>query len=267
MRPACRAPVAVLLAMVAASCAAHRVAPPALDTGSAAARYAGALARREAMGGAVDAEVSAWLRGDAVGDIPGMHATLAVSGPDAFRLRVDSMFGVALDCAAHGDSLAAYVPARRVGIRLDAAVDSLGLRSPGALGYRVLSASWRPPAAAWALATTQDSLRVVSWEEAGDSLSIAIGANGLPRIARFHRRPGVSVRATYRGWTFVEGAAWPAMVELQDEAGRFKLILRLTRVWRNQHPAPERFVVRIPDGAERLEWSQVRRAIERARGL
>ena len=47
---------------------------------------------------------------------PAPQARLLLAAPDAFRLRVDSLFGTALDLAARGDSLTAYVPPRRAGM-------------------------------------------------------------------------------------------------------------------------------------------------------
>ncbi len=259
--------IPLLLAAAAASCAPHRLAPPALDMGATAARFAISLARREALGAAVDAEVSAWVKGEAVGDLPGMHATLALSAPDAFRLRVESLFGVALDLGAHGDTLVAYVPAQRLGLTLDAVSDTLGVRAPGALGYRVLSAGFTPPPDAFQAAAMSDSLLAVSWEEGGDSLRLEVGSNGLPRRACIETPGRSRVVANYRAWSAVDGVAWPSLVEVEDGAGKLRLTLRMTRVWRNLRPVPGRLVVRIPDGANRLEWSGVRRALERAKGL
>src|SRR5207247_2605139 len=83
--------------------------------------------------------------------------------------------GVALDFAAWGDSLACYMPPRRQGVALDAAVDTLGICAPGPLGVHVLAATWEPPDSAWARADFEDTLLVVRWVEARDSLALGVG--------------------------------------------------------------------------------------------
>jgi len=264
---ATRAAAAVLVTAAMASCAPHRLAPPALDPIRSEARYRATLGAREALAAALDAEASAWVRGRPLGDLPGVHARLALGAPDAFRVRVESLFGVALDFAARGESLECFVPGRRLGVALDAVADTLGLRSPGSLGFRVLSATWDPPEAAWREAKIEDALLVARWEEEGDSLVLGVGSDGLPRWAAL-RRPGRgSVRARYRAWETVERTSWPTQVEFEDGEAGLRLTLKLTRVWRNPRPGPERLAVRIPPDAERLEWPAVRRALERARGL
>ena len=258
--------VALLLGTALASCAPHRVAPPALDAQSVPKRYRAELAARAAIAGRVDADASAWVRGDTLGSLPGVHARLAVGAPHAFRVRVESAFGVALDCAAWGESLACFVPSRRMGVALDATADRLGLSAPGALGARLLAATWDPPDAAWARASFEDSLLVVRWEEGGDSLALAVGAGGQPRRVEFRGSGGASVEARYRAWGFVDRTPWPVQVELEDRAARVALTLKLSRVVRNDRPAPGRLTVRVPPDAARLAWPGIRQALERARG-
>jgi hypothetical protein len=250
-----------------ASCAPHRIVPGAPDFEPAVARFRLALARREALVRAASAELSVWVRGDVAGDVPGVHAWLALAGPDTIRLRVESLFGIALDCVARGDSVIAYVPAKRLGMRVEATREVPGAPSPGAVGVRLMSATWNPPPGAWNGATPRDSLLEIAWELGGDSLRLAIGAGGLPRSIELERSPGSTLRARYPEWTFVDGVAWPARVELEDTAEGLRVTLRMTRVWRDPNPSPGRLVVRIPGDAERLEWPTIRRALERARGL
>jgi len=264
---AAHAVAVLLLASALGSCAPHLVAPPRLDPQRVADRYRVARAARAALAGALDAEASAWLRGDSLRDLPGVHARLALGAPGAFRVRVESLFGVALDFAAWGESLACFVPPRRLGVALDATLDTLGLRSPGPLGVHVLAATWEPPDPAWALAGYEDSLLVVRWEEAGDSLAVGVGSDGMPRRAVRRDARGHTVEARYRAWEFIEGTSWPVRMEFEDRAAGITLVLKLGHVVRNAGPAPERLVVRIPPGAERLEWPAIRRALARTRGL
>jgi len=266
-RRAARVAVVLLAAAALASCAPHLVAPPRLDPQRIADRYRAARSARALLAGAVDAEASAWLRGDSLGDLPGVHARLALGAPGAFRVRVESLFGVALDFAAWGESLACFVPPRRLGVALDATLDTLGLRSPGPLGVRVLAATWEPPDAAWDRAEYEDSLLVVRWEEDGDSLAARVGSDGMPRRVVRRDVRGHTVEVRYRAWEFIQGAAWPVRMEFEDRAVGVTLALKLGHVVRNAEPAPERLVVRIPPDAERLEWPAIRRALARPRGL
>ncbi len=265
--PVLRVAAGLLLAAAMASCAPHRLAPPSLEPLRSADRYRVALAARADLAQAVDAEASAWLRGPSLGNLPGVHARMALGAPDAFRVQVESMFGIALDFSAWGDSLACFIPSRRLGVALDAAADSFGLRSPGSLGVRVLSATWDPPAAAWAGAAYEDSLLVVRWQEAGDSPSLGVGSDGLPHWAALHHATGAALEARYRSWEYVERAPWPSRVEFEDRASGLNLSLRFTRVVRNPGPRSDRLSVRIPAGAARLEWAAIRDALARTRGL
>jgi len=263
MSRAVRRAAAVLLAAAFVSCAPHLVAPPRLEPAAIADRYRAARDARVALAGAVDAEASAWLRGDSLRDLPGVHARLALGAPDAFRVRIESLFGVALDFAAWGDSLACYLPPRRLGAALDATADTLGVRSPGPLGVRVLAASWDPPRGAWDGARFEDSVLVVRWKEARDSLAMGVGSDGLPDWVELRDARGSAVAARYLGWEFAERTPWPARLELEDRAARIELALKLTHVVKNVGPARDRLVVRIPPGAARLEWPALRQALQR----
>jgi hypothetical protein len=260
------AAAALLLSIPVASCAPHRVAPPELSPFLGAERYRAALVARAELARVLDAEASAWLKVRSLRDLPGVHARLALGAPDALRVRVESAFGVGLDAAAWGESLACFLPARKLGVMLDAAADTLDLRAPGALGCRILGAIWDPGAAAWATARFEDSLLVVRWEEEGDSLGLGIGSDGLPRWAQMRSARGAAVIARYRAWEFVERTAWPARIDLADIAGGFSLVLRFTHLARNRSPAPGRLAVRVPASAARLEWEALRNALAPPRG-
>ena len=253
----------VALALGLAACAPHRVAPPSLEPFRGAERYPAARAARAELAVALDAEASAWLKVRALRDLPGVHARVALGSPDALRVRVESAFGVGLDAAAWGESLACFLPGRKLGVAMDAAADSLGTRAPGALGCRILAATWDPGAAAGAAAGFEDSLLVARWVEDGDSLALAIGGDGLPRRVELRAARGVGLIARYRGWQYVDRTAWPARIELEDRAGGFTLALRFTHLARNRRPAPDRLAVRIPASAGRLEWEALREALAR----
>ena len=133
-----------------------------------------------------------WFRTAEAGAFPAASGTLALAGPDAARLRIGSMFGTAFDAAARGDSLVALLPARRLGVQADAARDSLGVRLPGSLAYRLMAATWRPPDPAWERAAESESLLVLGWEDGEDSL----GWRSAPRACQ--SRSGCGARTASR---------------------------------------------------------------------
>lgn len=262
-RIASRPGFALLLVGFLGGCAPHRVAMPELTLETTAMRYEAALAMREARGAGADAEVVLWAELENAGRLPGAEGRLLLAAPDGFRLRVGSLFGTALDLAARGDSLCAYVPARRMGLRIDAARESLGLRAPGALAYRALSATWRPPAEAWQHALRRDSLLELSWIERGDTLRLVVGAVGLPQSASIRRdRAAEEVRALYRAWDRGNGMAWPTLIEIGDAPGTTRLICKVGRVV-FAPPDPQRLAIAIPPDARRLTLAELRRSLRR----
>lgn len=235
-----------------------------LDPGRRQTRYRVALAAREARGVGVLARLSLWVRGASVRDVPGAEARLLLSGPDAFRLRVASAFGTALDLSARGDSLSAYVPRSKVGLVVDAAGESLGVRDPGGLGYRFWSATWRPPEDAWVSAVWEDTLLKVRWLDHEDALELVIGSNGLPVSVAVTPRSGTEVHAQYLGWTAPERVFWPSLLKLERGAGDLTMTCRVHRIRFGQAPERSRLSVRLPSDAERLPWARLERAL---RGL
>jgi hypothetical protein len=255
---------ALACAVVAASfsCAPHLVQPPSLGPAILEQRYQRALEQRRRAAAAVESEVVLWAQ---IGErrMPGAEGRLLMAAPAACRLWVGSLFGTALHLGAEGDSLAAYVPARRVGLRLDAAREPIGVRRPGGLAVRALSGTWEPPPAAWNQAAWKDSLLELRWREGADTLVLAVGSAGLPVRAAVLRPGRGEVRALYQGWSYVDGVTWPARIELSDGDGDFRLDLKNTRT---QFPARldrERFAVRIPEEADTLTLDELRRLIER----
>jgi hypothetical protein len=246
-----------------ASCAPLRPPAAELTAEPRRDRFRAALAEREARGAGVEAELSLWVKSTAAGDLPGAQARLLLASPDAFRLRVASAFGVALDLAAEGDTLMAYVPRDRLGMRVDSAEDSLGVRRAGALGWRIWSAGWRPPASAWERVEWADSLLRLRWAEARDSVALEVGSNGLPVSVTLSHAGTVVARGRYRSWTSWEGVPWPSLLEIEDASAKLRLISRVHRVRFVASPPRERLRVTLPDSAERLSPAGLRRIIER----
>jgi hypothetical protein len=255
--------VAALVLIAAAGCAPHRVVPGALEPTLRSARYRVALERREARGNAVDAQLLMWAEAPAGTRLPGVEGRLQLAGPDAFRLRVASLFGTAIDLGAHGESLSAFIPSQRRGVRLDASRDSLGIARPGGLAFRALTATWRPPDQAWRSPAWDDSLMRLWWLEGGDTLAIAVGSGGLPARATFRRPGGTDLLIEYLAWDLSSGVAWPARFTVVDRDGAFRLACRLSRVRFPVVSDSLRLTVPIPAGAVQLTVADLRRVLER----
>jgi hypothetical protein len=262
--PRMRAASAVLaLIAFVTGCAPHMVQVPELSSAAREARYRQQFAARESLGAAVDAQVVLWARRPGHEKLPSAEGRLLLAGPDAFRLRIGSVIGTALDLAARGDSLTAYVPSRRQAVSLDAERDELGVTQPGDLGFRTLSGAWRIPGRAWSDATWSDTLLVTRWVEDSDSLAVAVGGAGLPVWTSITREGRGGVRVAYRSWDRTGGVAWPALLEISDQAGSITVACRMSLVRFQPAPDPARLRVPIPPSAERLTLAQLKRMLER----
>jgi hypothetical protein len=254
---------AALAILLVGSCAPHVVRAPDLVREPREARYLTGLIEREQRGVAVEAQVLVWAELGDDRELPGAQARLVLSGPDAFRLRVGSLFGTALDLSGRGDSLTAYVPARRAGMTIDAAGESLGVREPAGLVFRALGATWRPDQEAWRRSAWEDTLLGVRWLEMEDSVSIRVGANGLPQSATLQRPDGRGVTVRYRGWDRSAGVAWPSLIELEDLANTVHVTCKVQSLKFEPAPNRERLTARLPEGATRVTLAEVRRALQR----
>jgi len=254
--------LAIGAALLAGSCAPHHVTPPVLEPGAREAAYRAELARRESLGAAVDAEVTVWLRSSRSGSWPGVTTFLALEAPDAFRLRVESMFGTGLDVVVRGDSATGWMPARKLGLVVDATHDSLDVNDPGGLGFRAWSAAWRPPEEAWRDAAFADSMLTVRWSELGDSLVLSIESNGLPARVTWSRDGGPPAEVRYRAWMSGEGTPWPSWLEFHNPGGTLTGTARVERV-RFHSTAPGRMTVKLPKDVKRLDWEHFRSALAR----
>jgi hypothetical protein len=260
------AAVAVALASLATlpiACAPHAVSPPAIDTATIQSRCLSAMTQRERRARAANLLAGLWLRTQDDQALPAVSARVVLQGPDAFRLRIESVIGTALDLSARGDTLAAFVPSGRVGIETPTAGDSLGVRDPGSLGARLWSATWRPPAEAWGAMRMEGENPVVRWREADDSLSMALDAQGRPTRVTLARGRRAPVRVEYVRWQSWEGTGWPAHFECRDDRGKFRLTCRVENAHFPPESAPSRVTLRLPDDVERISREELMSMLER----
>lgn len=264
---------AAVLVALAAGCAPRPVEIVPVTGGARAERYLSQLSRREQCAAMVEGAATIWSRPFALCDtcprrrLPALQAGFVLAWPDAFRLRVSSMFGTALDLALAGDSVAAYAPAQRWGVALDTVRDSLGLGQPGRLAVRLVSAGWRPPQPAWTGGTWEGGLLILRWSEAADSVALAIDEAGRPVRVRLWRDARHGVAVDYERWEAVDGLPWPAVLKVRTLGGTLDLSCRLERVRFLARPDRSRLVVSIPADAERLGLDRLRRLLERAGGV
>jgi len=228
------------------------------------ARFEQRLAARVARM-AAEADVNAWARGTKMPDLPGVQARLLLAAPDAFRLRVGSLFGTALDVSARGDSFTAWVPPKQMALDTRAAGDSLGLADPGVVGYRGWSGTWTPPDEAWNATTWVDTVRVLRWREgeAGDSLRLALGTHGLPHWIEVVRDGELRVRVDYKTWHAFDGTPWPSRIRIEDARGAYGLECRIQNLQFHARADRARLAVQIPDDARRVTRADLQNAIER----
>lgn len=259
--------IALLALVLGTACAPHRVAPPSPGAGAREAAFRASLSGRETRGRAVDAAVTLWARSQHAGVWPAVTGALTLRAPDALRLRVASMFGTAFDGAVRGDSVVAVLPTRGLGLIADAARDPLGLRRPGALGFRMFAAAWRPPDSAWASGTWSQDTLALHWLEQGDSLRLDIGPDGLPVAITLGRGDSLRVHAEYRAWKRIAGVSWPSWIELEGGGGALAVRCKVDRLRFVERPGPGRPMAQLPAGTTALDWPGFRRALERAPGL
>ena len=251
-----------LAASLFAGCAPRLALPPELSLGDRMARYRAMVTERHVRAIAMNASLVVWV--ERAGDrLPGAQADLRLAAPDRMRLRISSAFGTALDLGLAGDSLRAYVPAWRTGLRLDAAAESLGMDAPADRIVRALSATWEPPAEVWTRAVWQDSILKVSWVESGDSLALAIVSSGLPAWAELAPASGSRLRVSYRAWDRSSGTAWPSHVELGDEEHDLRIVCRATQIRFATQADAERLAVRWPRGTVPVTLGELRAALGR----
>ncbi len=267
--PACAA-----LAL-AAACAPRPVSVAPVTAGARGARYLDGLRKREDAAGMAAMTVMLWAKarpGALAADsseappgaptgpltaLPAVPVDLLLGWPDALRLRVAPLFGVALDLAAWDDSLVAYAPGQRAGLALDARRDSLGLRAPGSLLVRLWSATWRPPPPAWQEAGGEGGLMRVRWSEGQDSLALAVDANGRPAWARVQRGDGRGVRVSYDRWEAAAGVDWPMLLRVESLDGSFTLTSRVDRVRFEAKRDSGRLALRLPAGTRPLDRARL----------
>jgi hypothetical protein len=259
----CRASLVIAMFAALAGCGcAGTMKSTTLAPEETRARYLDMLSQRESAAYALDAQAALWLRAPSVQPLPGVLADLAIGAPDAFRLRVHSALGTAIDLGGRGRALTAAVPSKRAYLEEDAAAESLGIRSPAELVVRTCAADWRPPDRAWRDGTWAGKQETLRWLEDADSIRVTLDSGGLPAEVEIARAARGAVIIRYVEWG-TGHPSWPVQIEVGDGADGAHLKCRLERV-RVRTPADSaRLAVAIPDRATRIAWSDAVRAFSK----
>jgi hypothetical protein len=255
--------VIALAGALACGCAPHVTQLPGPDAARVPERYRAGLAARTARGAAADLALVMWAEAPPGHKLPGAEGRLLLAAPDAFRLRVASLFGTALDLGARGESLIATVPSKRQAVSLDAIRDTLGIPNPGGLAFRTLAAAWQPPAAAWEGAVARGAVLELAWCEGADTLALAIDRDGRPTRATFTRAGGYGVRVDYQGWDGSAGVSWPARFTIADLDRSLQVACTVSRVRFVPRADSLRLRVPVPPDFEPLTLAELRRTLER----
>jgi hypothetical protein len=256
--------VAVLVCASSLTSCARRPSVGELDLASRRQRFEIALARRaEATG--CEADLLAWARVRGWREMPGLQARVLIGAPDVVRIRVGSWFGTAIDLSARGDSVTAHLPSRRLAFETAHANESLGVARPGDLGYRILSGVWTPPAGGWERSTAQDSLVVLSWEEEGAFLRMAVGTSGLPAWVE-RRTAADTLRVSYAAWRAWSDVRWPSRLDVRDLSGAFDVQCRLEGLRFRSDVRRSSFAIAVPAGTEWFDIEALREAFAEGGG-
>src|SRR5260221_4855182 len=147
--------VTAVLALLRAACA-----PPArrgLEPLEVMARRG--AERRERRLAAFELQAVVRVDGRATGRLPAVSLNARLASPDRVRLQCRWLLGLLADVAVRGDTLVAWMPAERLGIRVPDLADTLGVRDPALFLGRALTASWQGPREAWRAAVGDSGRR------------------------------------------------------------------------------------------------------------
>ena len=245
-----------VVASLAASCAPPP--PGSLDSIESAARTG--AHRRERRLEALEARAVLRVDGRATGRLPAVAVTTRLASPDRVRLQARWVLGTLLDAVVAADTLTAWMPSERLGLRLPGLGDSLGIREPGRFIGRALVAAWQPPAEAWRRARLDSSGAELGWQEGGARWTLRVDTNGRPGALRV-ARDSHEVRVRYSGWHGAAASALPSRVELEDAGGWVRVRMDLEDVHSLRRPKPAWFRLPLPEDFAPLDLDDLRRVL------
>ena len=165
-----------------------------------------------------------------------------------------------MDVALSGDTLTAWMPGERMGVRVPSFSDSVGLRDPAQFLGRALTAVWPVPPDAWRGAVADSAGATLEWTERDERWTLRVDAAGRPREVSVTRAQH-TVTARYGAWHGAGPAAWPARVALSDGGGSVQVRIEVEGLRSAKRSRPAWFALVLPDGARRLELDDVKRVL------
>ena len=263
LRRLCAPRVALLLLAGAMLASCTRLPPPGdLEALETTARR-GATKREHSLV-ALESRMVVRLSGRATGRLPAVDVQTKLASPDRARLQARSILGLMLDAAVRGDTLVAWLPGERLGVRVPDLSDSLGVREPARFLGRALAASWQAPHEAWRAATPDSAGVRLDWREGDEAWTLWLDHKGRPRQLTLEREER-SLRVDYPQWRGAGLGAWPQRIELSDADGWVHVRLDIEDTHHARASRPSWFAVSMPDEVTPLELEDLKRVIARAR--
>jgi hypothetical protein len=207
-------------------------------------------------------EASAVLRVEsrATGRLPAVSVTAVLAEPGRVRLQARWLLGVLLDASLTGDTLTAWMPAERLGLRVPRLGDTLGVADPAVFLRRALAAGWQPPREAWRNATTDSAGAALHWQEDGRDWDMRVDRAGRPReVGVSEGGDRLSVR--YPEWQGAGADALPTRLEIVEREAQVRVRVELEDLRPLARAKPEWFALSLPAGLEPFGFDDLRRVL------
>jgi len=213
---------------------------------------------------ALESRMVVRLSGRATGKLPAVDVRTKLASPDRARLQARSILGLLLDAAVRGDTLLAWLPSERLGVRVPDLSDSLGLREPARFFGRALAASWVAPSEAWRAATPDSAGVRLAWRDQDEAWTMWVDRMGRPRQLELERDER-TLSVVYPQWRGAGLGSWPQRIELADGGGWVHVRLDMEDTNHAKSSRPSWFAVAIPAEVTPMELEDLRRVIAKVR--
>jgi hypothetical protein len=250
--------VALVCALVAFVTSCAPPPPGSLESIESAARTG--AHRRERRLQALEMRAVLRVQGRATGRLPAVNVTTRLAAPDRVRLQARWVLGLLLDAAITSDTLTAWMPSQRLGLRIPGLADTLKIREPARFLGRALVAGWQAPAEAWRRAHADSNGVELDWREGGESWRLRVDAAGRPSALTV-TRDNHEVQVNYSGWHGSGDAALPSRIEVADGAGWVRVRMDVESMRPFSRPKSAWFRMAIPDDVAPLELDDLRRVL------
>jgi len=215
---------------------------------------------------ALESRMVVRVSGRATGKLPAVDVQTKLASPDRARLQARSILGLLFDAAVRGDTLLAWLPSERLGVRVPDLSDSLGVREPARFFGRALAASWVAPSEAWRTATPDSAGVKLAWREKDEAWTMWVDHKGRPRQLELERDER-TLTVGYPQWRGTGLGSWPQRIELSDGDGWVHVRLDMEDTHHARSSRPSWFAVSIPQEVIPMELEDLRRVIAKVRSV